>query len=93
MFRGNYKTYDYNGVVAKYFVNDTVVFQGRIYKCSAPTSNSPIQSPIKWEYIGNHVLYSGANPPISPKIGQSWETNGKIYTYYYDGTNYSWVQF
>lgn len=92
MFRGNYKKLSFNGVVNGYAANDTVVFQGNVYKCLIPTSNSPIQESKKWEYIGNSIIYSSEYPPIKPEIGQLWEKNGIVYTYFYDGNNYSWVQ-
>ncbi len=92
MFRGEYKKNNFNGIRAKYFAKDTVIFQGNIYECLSPTSDSPIQNPQKWEYNGNYILYVGETPPISPQVGQQWEKNGAVYTYFYDGNNYSWVQ-
>lgn len=93
MFRGEYKKLNSNGVRVKYITKDTVIYQGNIYECTSPTSDSPIQKKNKWNYTGSYVLFSSDSPPINPKIGQQWEKNGIIYTYYYDGNNYSWIQF
>lgn len=93
MFRGNYQKIGTNGVANQYLVGDTVIYEGNLYETINSTYGSPFTDPSSWKYMGVYNLFSRSNPPISPKIGQLWEYNGKIYTYYYDGNNYSWIQF
>jgi hypothetical protein len=93
MFRGTYQKIGTNGVAVYYGSGDTIIFEGNLYKNIAPTTNSPFTEPTSWEYLGVYNLYSRSTPPINPKVGQLWENNGVVYTYYYDGNNFSWVQF
>lgn len=93
MFRGEYKKNNYNGVPINYVYGDTVLFEGNIYEVILPTSKSPFESPNNWSFIGSSTLYPSDTPPINPQLGQQWEKNGFVYTYFFDGNNYSWVQF
>ena len=93
MFRGEFKKLNYKGIPNEYTVGDTVLFEGNIYQNVIPTKKSPYESSNSWKYFGSGNLYSSENPPINPKIGQIWEKNGVLYTYYYDGNNFSWVNF
>jgi hypothetical protein len=92
MFRGVYKKNSVNGNPMNYIHGDIVVYQGNLYKNIRQTSLSPQYDANSWSFIGTNVLYVSDIPPIDPKIGQQWSKNGKIYTYYYDGNNYSWVE-
>jgi hypothetical protein len=93
MFRGNYKKTNIDGTPVGYIYGDVVLYEGKLYKAIFSTYESPFQNSETWEYIGNGSLFSSQTPPINPAVGQQWEKNGIVYTYYYDGNNYSWVQF
>lgn len=93
MFRGNYQKIGTNGIAVYYATGDTIVFEGNLYESINPTTFSPIAEPSSWRYIGLYNLFSRNVPPIKPKLGQVWENNGKLYTYFYDGNNKNWVQF
>jgi hypothetical protein len=93
MFKGSYKQKSMDGTVITYKKGDTVLFHGKLYEAVNNTSYSPIQQKSDWFYKGITEIYSNDNPPLNPKEGQIWIQNEKEYTYYYDGSNYSWVQF
>jgi hypothetical protein len=93
MFRGKYQKLTSSGVAEYYSTGDTVLFEGNLYENLIPTSLSPFAEPNSWKYKGLYNLYSGSNPPIKPKLGQLWQKDGKIYTYFFDGSNNDWVQF
>jgi hypothetical protein len=93
MFRGNYQKTNNNGNKFYYKFGDVVNYQGSLYKATKPTMSSPFQDGSSWEYLGLSELFSSPTPPINPKEGQYWERDGVVYYYFYDGNNYSWVQF
>lgn len=93
MFRGTYKKINNNGVAVYYASGDTIIFEGNLYKSINPTSLSPVADPNNWEYLGIYNFFTRDTPPIKPQVGQIWENNGKLYRYFYDGNNRSWVQF
>lgn len=71
---------------------DSVLFHGKIYEAKMSTYLSPIEKPLAWEFKGTSEIYTSPNAPLNPVVGQIWSTNGRFYTYYYDGNNYSWVE-
>jgi hypothetical protein len=93
MYKGLYSKTNFTGLQNKYQFGDVVLFEGKLYKAQKFTSLSPYEDSLAWSFTGNSVLYSSDNPPIDPVEGQQWETNGSIYTYFFDGDNYSWVEF
>jgi hypothetical protein len=92
VFRGTYRKKLGNGTFNVYSALDTVLFQGNLYEAKKPTYLSPIENQSAWEYKGLSEIYNSANPPLDPQVGQIWTTNGKFYTYFYDGNNYAWVE-
>ena len=92
MFKGTYKKKLGDGSYNVYSPTDTVLFHGKIYETKQSTYLSPIEKASAWEYRGLSEIYISDNPPLDPKVGQIWSTNGKFYTYYYDGNNYTWVE-
>lgn len=93
MFKGQYKRKLSDGLLHTYTPGDTILFQGKLYKSRGPTFLSPVEAPLKWEFQGvEQDVYISSNPPIDPSIGQIWSTNGRFYSYYYDGNNYAWVE-
>jgi len=92
MFRGNYKQTNTDGTPVGYIYVDVVLYEGKFYKALSPVSQSPFQNSTFWEFLGTSYIFSSQTPPINPVVGQQWEKNGILYTYYYDGNNYSWVQ-
>lgn len=93
MFRGKYKKLAANGVPQLYISGDAVLFEGNIYKAVKPTTKSPFTEPQNWKYEGVGTIYTSDTPPVEPKLGQLWENNGIVYTYYYDSNGFAWVQF
>lgn len=93
MYKGDYRKTDVNGSPVFYSTGDSINFHGKIYEAINYTSLSPIENADFWKYKGLTEIYNSTNPPLNPKIGQVWQTNGKHYVYYYDGNNYSWVEF
>lgn len=93
MYRGEYTKTTSIGLTKKYQSNDVVLFEGNLYKAKRNVELSPFQEAIAWEFIGTSRVFSGSEPPINPVEGQQWERNGTIYTYYFDGDNYAWVEF
>ena len=69
------------------------LFQAGLMGRGSVAGLSPFQEAIAWEFIGTSRVFSGSEPPINPVEGQQWERNGTIYTYYFDGDNYAWVEF
>jgi len=92
MFKGEYKKISFDGTPFTYQKGDSILFQGKIYKALNYTNLSPIEQNDNWQFQGISEIYASDNPPLEPKVGQIWSTNGKYYSYYYDGNNYSWVQ-
>lgn len=93
MFQGQYKKKSVNGTDVAYKKGDTVLFHGKIYECIINTILSPQEKKEDWAYKGLTENYTNANPPLNPKEGQVWLKDGRRYIYYYDKTNYSWVEF
>lgn len=93
MFRGEYLKTLPSGLFNRYQSGDTILFEGNIYQAVKNTYLSPFQEPNSWKYTGNHIIYFSNTPPINPKEGQQWEKDGIVYTYIYDGDNFSWVEF
>lgn len=93
MFRGEYLQINPSGLNNRYQFGDTVLFEGNIYIALKETEFSPYQDPIAWKYTGKNSIFFSDQPPINPQEGQQWENNGVIYTYYYDGDKFTWVQF
>lgn len=54
-------------------------------------------SALAWTFIAasEHTYLSQPNVPSSPIEGDRWvdTENNILYTYYYDGTSYQWVEF
>lgn len=92
MFKGSYKTTDSLGSPLKYFKGDSVLFHGKIFEAIKPTLYSPVEDKDSWEFKGMTEMYESENPPLDPVVGQLWSSNGRYYSYYYDGNNYSWIQ-
>ncbi len=93
MYKGNYKSIGPDGHYIEYSPGQIVSFEGNLYKCIRTSTKSPFRDKNGWSFIGDSVIYTSSNPPIEPKIGQLWEKNGVVFTYYYDGNNFAWVQF
>lgn len=93
MFRGEYLKTLPSGLSNTYQFGDTILFEGNVYKALKQTNMSPYQDPLAWKYTGNNNIFFGSQPPINPKEGQQWENNGILYTYYYDGDKFSWIEF
>jgi hypothetical protein len=92
MFKGKYKEKNSDGTSVGYIGGDTIVYEGVIYKALFSTSVSPFQNAKDWQYIGVSSIFSSSFAPINPQIGQQWENGGKLYTYYYDGNSYAWIE-
>ena len=92
MFRGNYQKINSIGEKIYYKAGDTVLYEGNLYSALKPTTNSPFQDKKSWKFFGLSNVYVSETPPIEPSVGQHWEKNGKLYYYYYDGNNFSWVE-
>lgn len=92
MFRGEYQKSSYDGTLNLYSVGDYVLYQGKIFKTTAATSSAPWENDNKWEFTGSTETSISDIKPINPSVGQFWITSGKIYTYYYDGNNFAWVE-
>lgn len=93
MYKGEYVTTTSIGLNKKYQANDVVLFEGNLYKARKNVILSPFQEKDAWEFIGTSRVFVGTSPPIDPVEGQQWEREGVVYTYYFDGDNYSWVEF
>jgi hypothetical protein len=93
MYKGEYNKTKVTGLNNRYQSGDVVLFEGNLYKAEKTTELSPFQDPIAWTFTGKSRLFSGIEPPIDPIEGQQWERDGVVYTYYFDGDNYSWVEF
>lgn len=92
MYKGEFKSIDFNGSPSVYLVGDTVLFQGNIYEVIANTSLSPTQSPNSWKFFGNDRPFVSDKPPINPVVGQRWIKDGILYYYYQDADGYSWAE-
>lgn len=92
MFRGTYRKKLGDGTYNTYSPLDTILFHGKLYEAKTSTYHSPVEKPSYWEYKGLSEIYTSDNPPLEPKVGQIWATNGRFYNYYYDGNNYAWVE-
>jgi predicted homoserine dehydrogenase-like protein len=92
MFKGNYKSKNSNGTVYVYSKGDSMLFQGKLYEAARSTYLSPIQQSEAWNYKGVTEIYTSDNPPLNPVVGQIWNTNGRYYSYFYDGNSYTWVE-
>jgi hypothetical protein len=93
MYKGEYSKLNPTGLKVLYQSGDVVLFEGNLYKAQKITQLSPFQDSLAWSFIGKSRLFSGIEPPIDPIEGQQWERDGVVYTYYFDGDNYSWVEF
>lgn len=93
MFRGEYKNKNFDGSPLFYKRGDSILFHGKIYEAKDLTVSSPIENSDIWLYKGLSEIYYSDNPPLNPKVGQVWLKEGKYYSYFYDGNNYSWVEF
>jgi hypothetical protein len=93
MYKGVYSEKNFTGLKNEYQFGDIISFEGNLYKAEKYTTLSPFKDKLSWKYIGESILFSSNEPPINPVVGQQWERNGVIYTYFFDGDNYSWVEF
>lgn len=93
MYKGPYNQYTASGLKYIYQTGDVILFEGNLYKAQKETNFSPFQDSLAWSYTGKSQIFFGDQPPINPQEGQQWERNGILYTYFFDGDNYSWVQF
>ena len=93
MYRGEYTKNNFNGLKTRYQFGDITSFEGKLYKCEKSTEFSPFQDSKSWSFTGTFILFSSDTAPLNASEGQLWERNGVIYTYYFDGDNYSWVEF
>jgi len=93
MFRGTYQQISSDGLPVGYIFGDVVSYEGNLYKAISETCLSPQQDPTSWSYFGTSNIYFSSTPPLNPQIGQQWSNGARVYTYYYDGNNYSWVEY
>lgn len=93
MFRGTYKTINQDGLPVGYVYGDIVSYEGNLYKAILETCLSPQQDPVSWSFVGNNNIYFSQTPPLNPQVGQQWSNGSRVYTYFYDGNNYSWVDY
>jgi hypothetical protein len=92
MFKGQFKFNNASGVPFTYANGDVVVHQGKLYKSTRTTQQSPMQSPNDWMYLNLTQIYRGTNAPINPKENQIWISDDGIeYVYFYDGNSYQWI--
>lgn len=92
MFKGKYKKLLADGSLAVYVAGDVVIFHGKLYTAKEPVTLSPVEQSPSWLFSGNTEIYNSSNPPLDPQVGQIWSKDGRFYSYYYDGSNYSWVE-
>lgn len=92
MLKGKFKFLNSNGIPQTYVNGDIVSYQGKIYKATQSTQQSPLQDPSSWIYLNNSEPYKGSSPPVNPKENQIWiSDSGLNYIYYFDGDSYQWI--
>ena len=92
MFKGKFKYSNANGIILTYVNGDIVSYQGKLYKASQSTQQSPLQDPNSWSFLNNSEPFKNSLPPINPKENQIWVSDSGInYIYNFDGDSYQWI--
>jgi hypothetical protein len=92
MFRGYFQLKNSSGKPITYGIGDVVIYQGKMYQCTAETQKTPFQAPLNWKFTGSTEMVQSVDPPLNAEIGQIWGSSDEnFYVWYGDVDGFRWV--
>jgi hypothetical protein len=92
MFKGNFQLKNASGKPITYSNGDVVIYQGKMYQCTAETQKTPFQAPLNWKFTGSIEMVQSVDPPLNAEIGQIWgSSDGNFYVWYGDVDGFQWI--
>ncbi|HCT54549.1 MAG TPA: hypothetical protein DF712_19055 [Balneola sp.] len=93
-YRGEYSSTYPSGEPSRYYTNDAVLFEGKLFVATAAIVGESPDISSRWIPWGNSRISFRDTEPPDPKVGDKWliPATGKLYTFIDDTDTKQWVE-
>jgi hypothetical protein len=93
-YRGEYSSTYPSGEPSSYYVNDAVLFEGKLFIATESIRGENPDTNSAWVPWGNSRISFRDTEPPDPKVGDNWviPATGKLYTFIDDTDTKQWVE-